>query len=154
MDTQNLEQLQRVTDPVGQVVLLELNAPSFPDPLRIANDTINHTLDGVEYIALPFGFKLPEQMQGGSARAKLVIDNVGRGITDYLEDVLPNDTVMAKITVCAKTTPLRVMHDTYLPLTNVSVNGALATADAGIDYLTRQKAVKLRFTPYITPGIF
>lgn len=153
MDAQHREQLQRVTDTTGHVVLLELNADTFGAPLRLANDTSNHTLDGNEYIALPFGFKLPDHRQGGSARAQLIIDNVGRGITEELEALPPGEVLMAKIMVCPKTDPLEVMYYTYLPITNVSTDMTKAAADCGIDFLLRQKTMKLRFTPYLTPGV-
>lgn len=154
MQPENLRQLQRVTDSVGKVVLLELSSPNFTGTLRIANDTREHELGGNTFIACPFGFKLPDQRQGGNGRAQLVIDNAGRGISEELERVMPEDVTMAKIIICAKTEPLREMYSAYLPMTNVSLSGVLATADCGIDFVTRQKAVKLRQNPHTTPGIF
>lgn len=149
-----LEYRQRVTDSVGMVVVLRLEAPSFPEPLCICNDTRNWTLDGLEYVALPFGFKLPDSVQGSAARAQLVIDNVGRGITEYLERILPGEIVMAYVAICDKITPLQVSYDIWLPVTNVSVSGLIATADCGADHIMRQQGVKLQFYPHLTPGAF
>lgn len=154
MEREDLEQLQRVTDDVGQVVLLEMSSPNFTGTMRIANDTREHSFAGNTFIPVGFGFKLPDQKQGGTGRAQLVIDNVGRGITEELERVMPEDIVMAKIIVCSKTSPLREQYTSYLPVTNVSIKDGLATADCGIDFVTRQKAVKLRANPHTTPGIF
>lgn len=149
-----LENRQRITDTTGMLVFLQLTCPAFPEPMRVVNDTQNRTMGGVEYIGLPFGFKLPDQSQGSAARAKLVLDNVGRGITDYLERVGPHDMVLAKLMVCDNAEPLTPAYSINLPLTNVSVSGVLVTADCGADHLMRQQAVKLRVYPHITPGAF
>jgi len=149
-----LEYRQRVSDDVGMLALMRLESPSFPEPLRVCNDTRNWTLNGSEYIGLPFGFKLPDDVQGSAARAQLVIDNVGRGITDYLERVKPGEVVMAYIALCNREEPLQVSYDIWLPVTNVSVSGVLATADAGADQMMRQQGVKLRAYPFLLPGAF
>lgn len=154
VDARFLEYRQRVSDNVGMVALLRLEAPSFPETLYVCNDSRNWTLDGNEYVALPFGFKMPEDVQGSSARAQLVLDNVGRGITDYLERVPPGEVVMAWIGLCNKIAPLQVSYDIYLPVTNVSVSGVVATADAGADHIMRQQGVKLRQYPHLVPGAF
>lgn len=154
LDARFLEYRQRVSDNAGMVALLRLESPSFPETLYICNDTRPWVLDGQEYIALPFGFKMPDDVQGSAARAQLVIDNVGRGMTDYLEHVQPGEVVMAWVALCNKVAPLQVSFDIYLPVTNVSVSGVLATADAGADHIMRQQGVKLRMYPFLTPGAF
>lgn len=152
--TSFLENRQRITDTAGALVFLELNCPAFPEPMRIVNDTVSRVMGGIEYIGLPFGFKLPEQSQGSAARAKLVMDNVGRGITEYLERVGPQDLVLAKLMVCDNVEPLEPSYTINLPVTNVSVSGVMATADCGADHMMRQQAVKLRVYPHLTPGAF
>nr|WP_202405078.1 DUF1833 family protein [Xanthomonas sp. LMG 8992] len=134
--------------------MLELTAASFIATLRIVNDTRNWMSNGVEYIGYPFRFKEPDDTAGQTPRAQLTLDNVGRGITDDLERLQPNETVMAKVMVTDRAAPSVIERVFYLPLTAVSVDGTTATAQAGVDYLMRQQAMKLRATPYTTPGIF
>lgn len=149
-----LEYRQRITDDVGCIVLMRVSCPAFPEDMCVVNDTRNWTLNGQEYIALPFGFKLPDDVQGSAARAKLVMDNVGRGITDYLERVGPQDMVMCTLMLCNREEPLVIAHQVQLPMTNVSVSGVIATADCGADAMMRQQGVKLRMYPHTTPGAF
>lgn len=149
-----LKYRQAVTDNVGMILLLRLECPSFPETLLACNDNQNWMYNGEEYVAMPFGFKLPEDTQGTSARAQLVLDNVGRGISDYLERVMPGDQVMAWVGVANRINPLVVAKDIYLPVSNVSISGVLATADAGADSRDRQQGVKLRQYPHIVPGAF
>lgn len=154
LESSFLEYRQRVTDNIGMICLLRLECPSFPETLLACNDNQNWIYNGEEYVGMPFGFKLPEDVQGSAARAKLVLDNVGRGISDYLERVMPGDIVMAWIGLANKVNPLVVAKDIYLPVTNVSISGVIATADAGADSIMRQQGVKLRQYPFIVPGAF
>lgn len=156
MDTVAIEGLQKVIDDKGQVVLLQLRCAAFSETVCIANDTRDYFYGNPQqhYIALPFYFKLPESQSGNAARAQLAVDNVGRGITEEFEKVLPGQVVMAKIMVMQRTDPMVEIFSTYLPINNLSVNETLATADCGIAFLTGQKGVKVRFTPYVSPGLF
>lgn len=149
-----LTQRQRVTDKVGLLLLARLESPAFPESVCIAADTDNWVKDGVEYIALPFGFKLPDESQGISARAKLIMANVGTDIVDYFENVTPKDQVMATLMLCNRENPVVATHTISLPLTNVSIKGTVITMDAGADFIMRQQAVKLRFNEHTTPGVF
>ncbi|MFC4729084.1 DUF1833 family protein [Coralloluteibacterium thermophilus] len=149
-----LECTQRVTDTGGVLVFLEIESPSFSGPMHIVSDTQDWVSNGRTYIGLPFGFRLPEDRAGSAPRAELVMSNVGRGITEELERLGPNETVMAKLMISHRRNPNLIARTFFLPLTAVSVNAGLATAQAGVDYLMRQQAVQLRGTPYTLPGLF
>ncbi|EED40077.1 hypothetical protein SSKA14_3095 [Stenotrophomonas sp. SKA14] len=48
-----------------------------------------------------------------------------------------------------------VIESSYdLPMTQVVVNTRSASAQLGVDFLTRQQAVTLRANPFTLPGIF
>ncbi|TAA20288.1 DUF1833 family protein [Pseudoxanthomonas winnipegensis] len=149
-----LERRQRTTDAAGILLFAEISATSFVETLRIVNDTQNWTSNGVEYIGFPFTFKLPDDVSGQTPRAQLVIDNVGRGMTDDLERLQPNELVMAKILISDRANPDAIFRTLYLPMTQVSVNASTATAQCGVDYLMRQSAVRLVCNPYTLPGAF
>ena len=53
-----LADVQRVSRE-GIIACLELSSPSFAETLRIVDDNENFVLNGVEYIAFPFGFTPP-----------------------------------------------------------------------------------------------
>ena len=149
-----LERRQRVTDATGTLLFLEVSAPSFAETLRIVNDTQDWTSNGVLYIGVPFGFKLPDDVSGQAPRAVLTLDNIGRGITDDLESLQPYDVVQAKLMISDRANP-NVIERTYiLPITQVSVNTRTATASCGYDALMRQQAVRLRYNPFTAPGAF
>lgn len=148
------ERRQRVTDTTGILLFLEVSAPSFVETLRIVNDTRNWVSNGVEYVGVPFGFKLPNDVSGQTARAVLTLDNVGRGITEDLERLQHDDVVMAVLKISDRADP-NVIERTYqLPMTQVSVNTRTATAQCGYDAIMRQQAVRLRYNAFSAPGLF
>jgi len=148
------ERRQRVTDTDGILLFLEVTAPSFVETLRIVNDTRNWVSNGVEYIGVPFGFKLPNDVSGQTARAVLTLDNIGRGITEDLERLQHDDVVMMMLKISDRADP-NVIERTYqLPMTQVSVNTRTATAQCGYDAIMRQQAVRLRYNPFSAPGLF
>ncbi|KAB7769366.1 DUF1833 family protein [Xanthomonas maliensis] len=147
------ENRQRLTDPSGVLLFLEVRAPSFTDVLRLVNDTQNWVSNGVEYIGVPFGIKLPDDTAGQTPRTVLTIDNVGRGITEDLEALQPNELVTAKLMIADTEAPSVIVQTWFLPMTHVSVNPTTATAQCGVDFLMRQQAVLLRYTPFLTPGV-
>jgi len=149
-----LERRQRVSDPTGTLMLLEVSAPSFPEVLRICNDTKDWVSNGITYIGAQFGFKLPDDVNGQAPRAQLVLSNVGRAITEDLERLAPGELVTARLMITDRDDPNVIEQDHLLPMTSISVNTQTATAACGVDFLTRQQSVRLRFNPHISPGIF
>lgn len=152
--TSFLERRQRVTDTAGTLLFLEVSAPSFADTLRIVNDTRDWTSNGVLYIGVPFGFKLPDDVAGQTPRAVLTLDNIGRGITQDLESLQPYDVVQARLMISDRANPDAIERTYILPMTSVSVNTKTATAQCGYDSLMRQQAVRLRYNPFTAPGAF
>ena len=154
MNREFLEATQRVTNTDGMVMLLELSSDAMATPERYVCDTDDHVLNGNTFVGVPFAFKMPESVPGSTGRAQLVFDNVGRGISELLESLQPNEVLMGHFMLCRRVDPLVVARDWYLPITNVSISNVSATADAGSDYLMRQKGVKIRYTPARFPGLF
>lgn len=148
------EKLQRVTDADGILVLLEMTAPSFGATLRLVNDTRDWISGGQTYVGFPFRFKAPNDVAGQVPRAQLEIDNVGREMTADLEGLQPNEVIIATIRIADKADPDAIFQEMPLPVTRVSVNAAVVTADCGVDYVMRQSMVKLRANPHTLPGIF
>ena len=138
------ENRQRTRDTSGILLFLEVAADSFTGPLRIVADTQDWTSNGVTYVGVPFGFKLPDDTAGQAPRAQLVMSNVGRGVTEELELLGPNEVPMAKLMIADRSDPDTIQSTYFLPISRVSASGALVTADCGVDFLMRQQAVRLR----------
>lgn len=148
-----LSDAQRVSRD-GILALLELSSTSFADTLRLVDDNENFILNGVEYTAFPFGFTPPSDSSGSASQIKLVISNVGRTLTEELEGVLPNERVMAKVRLVDKKDPGRVAMEWRVPLSNVTVDMATATATCGNFQFMKQQASRLRYDQFLAPGLF
>lgn len=138
------EHRQRVSDPHGILLFLELDDPAFSGPVQIVADTQDWVSNGVTYLGIPFGFKLPDDNSGQSPRTQLVMGNVGRGVTEELEKLGPGATLMATLKLADRSDPDTITRTYVLPLTNVSASGAVVSAQLGVDHLMRQQAVRIR----------
>lgn len=145
---------QRLHDDVGYVELLEVTNPSFSGPMHICNDVQDFVSKGISYVALRFRFTLPDDVSGQAPRMQLQMDNVGRGFSDELERLQPGTTTMAKLIIVARDQPDVHVHTFWLPMTNVSISGASASATCSVDHLSRQAACKPIANPFTLPGIF
>lgn len=148
-----IENRHRLTDE-GLLLFLELSAPSIVGTLRLVNDNQDWVRGGNNYTGFPFGFTLPDDSAGQTPRTVLTISNVGRSITSDLEGMTPGDVLMARIVIADRKTPEVAEQSFALPVTLVSVNSATITANLGVDHLMRQQSVRVRHTPFVTPGIF
>lgn len=145
---------QRLQDDVGFVELLQVTNPSFSGPAHICNDVQDFVSRGTSYIALPFRFTLPDDVSGQAPRMQLQMDNVGRGFSDELERLQPGTTTMAKLIIVARDRPDEHVHTYWLPMTQISITGAAASATCSVDHLSRQAACKVIADPFTLPGIF
>lgn len=145
---------QRLHDDVGYVELLEVTNPSFSGPMHICNQSEDFISRGISYIGLQFRFTTPEDVSGQAPRMQLQMDNVGRGFSDELERLQPGTTTMAKLIIVARDRPDEHVHTFWLPMTQISITGAAASATCSVDHLSRQAACKLIADPFTLPGIF
>lgn len=145
---------QRLHDDVGYVELLQVTNPSFSGPMHICNQDEDFVSQGIAYIGLRFRFTLPDDVSGQAPRMQLQMDNVGRGFSDELERLQPGTTTMAKLIIVARYRPDEHVHTFWLPMTQISITGAAASATCSVDHLSRQAACKVIADPFTLPGIF
>lgn len=148
-----LADAQRVTRE-GMLCFLELESPGFSEVLRLVDDNTNHMLGGLEYTGFPFGFTPPSDQSSTASQIKLVISNVGRSMTEELEGILPNTRVTAIVKLVDKRRPQEVAKQWRVPLSNVTVDQATATATCGNFQFLKQQACRLRFDQSYAPGLF
>lgn len=148
-----LADAQRVTRE-GIIALLDLSAPSFQETLRLVDDNVNFVFNGVEYLAFPFGFTPPSDQSGSASQIKLVISNVGRTMVEELEKIQPNDRVRAVLRLVDRKNPTVIAKEWRVPLSNVTVDIATATATCGNFQFMKQQASRKRYDQFLAPGLF
>lgn len=147
-------QLQATADNHGLLELLEIDHASFGSPVRICNDTRDWTIGGSTYVALPFACKLPNQARGENPRAQLQIDNVGRELTAAIEGLPVGAELLATFKLVSRATPSVVDYQFIAQLSGISITPTVVTCTMGSDDTMRQTAVRVRFDPANTPGLF
>jgi len=149
-----LQRRQRLADTDSILLFLDIVWSDAGDTLRIVNDNRDWISNGNTYIGYPFRFSPPNDTAGESPRGAIEIENVGRGIAQDLERWLPGQTLDARLMLADRADPNTYIIDMPLPIMRVSCTASIARAEGGVDVLLRQQAVRLRYTPFVTPGVF
>lgn len=147
------EQLQRVDDPAGLLVLVKLEHPAI-ETAYVVNDTRDWVISGQTWVGLPFRFKLPRSVAGEPQRGQIEIDNVQGLLSAELEKLPPGGALQATFTIVSRATPTVAELSFSVPFSGVSATTAVVTATVGNDDAMRAPAVKLRYDPMNSPGLF
>lgn len=150
---ESLAGMQRVTRD-GMLAFLELSSTGFAETLRIVDDNQNRVLNGVEYVGFPWGFTPPSDQSNSASQIKLVVSNVGRSLTQDLENLPPNTKVTAKVMLVDVKRPNEVVKQWRIPMSSVTVDMATVSATCGNHQFLKQQAVKLRYDQAYAPGAF
>lgn len=146
-------QLQRVNDPAGMLVLLKLEHPAI-DTAYVANDTRDWLINTQTWVGLQFKFRMPKSTAGEAPRAQIEIDNVGGLLSEELERLPPGGVLQATFMLVSRATPTVVDYQFSAPFSGVSATPSMVTATVGNDDAWRAPAVKLRYDPANSPGLF
>lgn len=147
------EQLQRVTDADGVLVLLEISHPGMATA-RIVNDTRSWTVLGNTYVGLPFVFQLPQAVGSQAPRAQLVIDNAGLDLVQDLEALPTGAWLTATVRLVSRADLTEIEWEWVAPLSGVRVTQGNVSAVLGNDHLLRGPAVQMRYDQVTSPGLF
>ncbi len=132
---------------------LEVSHPDLAAPVRVVNDSRDHTLGGEAYTALRFEARLTDDTEGRAPRAELSIDNVGRDLMQWIEAAGGGvgATVRAMQFLAGESAPDWEMT---LDVASVRADQERVTVQLGFDPLLGRSAVALRHDPQTSPGLF
>lgn len=147
------EQLHRVTDAAGMLLLLVLEHPAM-ETAYVVNDTRDWSIGGIDYVGLGFRFKLPNSVAGEPARAAIEIDNVGRELVPALEALPPGASLQATFRLVSRAQPTVVDFEMSAPFSGVSITTELVTAVIGNQDAFAAPAIKMRYDQVTAPGLF
>lgn len=146
---------QRVNDPDGVVMLVEVTHSTFSAPFRLANDTKAWVSQGVTYVGYPFNFTLPDSAEGESPKMLLEMDNTGGDMLRELEAIRePGEEVWCNVVMIDRSMPDIHVMKMSLPVSVISVDSASISARPSMDSILNRSAVTLRYDKRTAPGIF
>ncbi len=151
------QQAIRAQAPESAVVIaLQITHPDITTPIRVVNDARDHVIGGENYIALTFGARLADDVEGQVPRAELVMDNVGAALTQWIEASGGGAGAavrMMSVSVSgAGATTVEWALD--LDIVGMTVTHHQVTARLGFDPVLHRPAVQIRHDPSHSPGLF
>jgi len=146
--------LAKVSAEETPLVLLQIDHPQLPSPVRVVNDTQNITSNGQEYIAFPFQVVLPDDFENQLPRSRVSIANVGRDLMFWLETTDGGIGSTAKFQQVMRSRPDQVEWEITMSLFNVTANNLEITADLGFENLFGKPAISINYRPENSAGLF
>ncbi len=142
----------RASSPLDRVLTaLEIRHPAIVEPVRVVNDADDHTIEGERYVGLRFGARFADDVEGREPRAELVIDNVGRELTQWIEAAQGGVGATVRVMQVVDGIPEWEMT---MDVAHIRLDQERVTARLGFDPLLGRAAVTLRHDPQTSPGLF
>ena len=157
--SKRFDQASRAGTPEAPVLTaLEIAHPDVATPIRVVNDTQNHTIDRREFVAARFSARLADDADGQAPQAELVIDNVGKALTRWVELSDGGNGATVKLMQvaegAAEASSLAVEWSVELDVVGMRVTTQSVTARLGFDPMLHRPAVQVRHDPAHSPGLF
>ena len=148
------EELHRTSGTEPVLLAIEITHDDLTTPVRVVNDTQDLLSNGNTFMAVPFGFVLPDNLEQGNSSARLEIDNVGRELVQWLE--LSSGGSGARVTMMQllRSAPDVVEWSVTMDLTSISMDSQKVSATLGFKNLLDMPAVAITYTPAVAPGLF
>jgi len=134
------------------LVLLTISHASLADDIRVVNNKVAITSNGLEYIAFPLQITLPDSKEDSQPSSKLTISNVSREIGQAIRLISTPPSISIKV-VRQETPDILEAEFVGMLLSNVRYNMMTVTADIVFEDLTREEYPYLKFSPSIFKGI-
>jgi hypothetical protein len=146
--------LAKVSMEESPIVLLEINHPDLPEPVRVVNDTENITSNGNLYLQFPFNFSYPDDFENQLPKARLIISNVGRDLMYWLETTDGGAGSTARFQQVMRSRPDQVEWEITMSLFNVAATNLEVSAELGYENLFTKPAVSISYRPENSGGAF
>ncbi len=145
----------RASSPLDRVLTaLEIRHPAIVEPVRVVNHTEDLTIDGERYVALRFGARFADDVEGRVPRAELVIDNIGRELTQWIEAAQGGVGATVRIMQVLADKPTTPEWEMTTDIAHIRLDQERVVARLGFDPLLGRAAVTLRHDPQTSPGLF
>lgn len=148
------EQLNATSADDILLVLLEIQHPQLAVPVRVVNDTQGIVSCGNEFLACAFDIALPDDTDNKLPQARLEIDNIGRELTQWLEQSGGGVGATCRVMQVMRATPDLIELDLTLDMTGISMDRAKVSATLGYADLLNQPAITVYYTPATAPALF
>lgn len=136
------------------LLLVEISHPDLGAPVRVVQDNQDLVHQGNLFVAFDFRIDLPDDQDKQTATAKIDLDNIGRELTQWLEESGGGEDAQVRIVQVSRADPDVVEWEATLDLTNVLMDVPRIGGELGYEDLLNRPGVRLRYDPRTAPGLF
>ena len=136
------------------LILLQIDHPNLPDPIRVVNDTEDLTHNGNAYSRFAFRLTMPDDPDTALPQARLELDNVGRELVQWLEAADWNQNTTATITQVMRSRPNVAEYSITMDMSDIQITPNVVSARLGFDNLLGTPGVNVFYTPQTAIGLF
>lgn len=133
---------------------IEITHPELEVPARFVNDTKDITIEGNTFFACRFDLTLPDDQDQKVPQARLEVDNIGRELTQWLEQSQGGKGAKCRMLMVLRSNPENLEFDMTLDLTGLEITNFRVSGDLGFKNTLMQSAVAVRYDPTTSPGNF
>lgn len=135
------------------LVLLTLAHAGLAVPIRVTSDAVTTVSRGNSFMPFSFDLVLPDDQDGRTSRAWLVIDNVDRQIVQAIRNLSSSPTVLIEIVRAAAPDTLEAQFIDF-KLVNVSYDAQRVEGVLTIEDFTAEPYPAASFSPSLFPSLF
>jgi hypothetical protein len=138
------------------IVLVTIDHPDLPEPVYLNNSGANVVSRTLTFLACPFQPTLAEDSDDGPPVAKLIIDNIDRGLVATVREAAAGGVapVVTLELVKASAPDLVEAEFTDFEMRDITYNALTIEATLTLESLFKEPACGYSFTPTYFPGLF
>jgi hypothetical protein len=136
------------------LILLEIDREDLVSPIRVCNDATDITHAGNLYTALPFEITLPDDPETGMPVATISIMNVGKELTQFIENADWTQETTAKLIQVMRSAPDVAEWSITMVMSDIRMNSMSITAKLGFEDIFGAPAVTMKYTATVAPGLY
>jgi len=136
------------------LTLLEITHAGLTVPVRVVNDTQDITVNGDVFSKMAFRATLPDDLSKGQPRARIVIDNIGHELTDWIESTGGGKDAQVRLMQVLRSDPNVLEIDITLGLDDVNMTQIEVSGELSFDDILNRPAVTVNYRPEIAGGLF
>lgn len=135
------------------LTLIELDHATFPDTIRLVNNTVDIVSRGNTYTAFPVEITLPADDGTTIRSVNITFDNVSLELIDEFRQVTnPIDTKLEMVLASDPDTVEIELAE--LKISNISYNAQTVSAELFLDDFLNTELSSEKYTPTLYPGLF
>lgn len=135
------------------LVLLTIDHPDLPVPLRVSSDGVDTLSRGETFVACPFGLTLPDDGDERPPKARLTIDNVDRAIVKAVRGITTAPRVLIEVVLASDPDLVEASFPDF-ELQEARFDALTVEGELGLESFFREPYPAQRFTPAGFPGLF